>query len=34
MKKVIAGITVYNDDSGAHRIGAIDIPEFRERKIA
>jgi hypothetical protein len=31
---VIAGITDYNDDSGARRVGAIDIREFRERRIA
>jgi len=31
---VIAGITDYNDDSGSRRVGAIDIREFRERKIA
>jgi hypothetical protein len=31
---VIAGITDYNDDSGARRIGAIDIRDFPERRTA
>jgi hypothetical protein len=31
---VIAGITDYTDESGARRIDAIDIGDFRERKIA
>lgn len=31
---VIAGITDYNDNSGARRLDAIDIEDFRDSKIA